>query len=261
MPALVLVSADSGFSSSRSCNGLNFMVFPSSGTGAAYRKRPCRVSTRRFTPALELGRGGGVERHRQPGDLAVVAPAAHLAVAVEPGDGGAVAQRHRDLAGRAGLAEQLLDRLQKRVDPLPAQRRNRKLARALGPDRQSGSAGCGAARAAARRSCSAPRSSACRRPPRSRRASLQHLLDVGALALAYRDGRCRAHARSGRPRPPLPGWRGTPPPDGSAGRETKPTVSEITQSRAARQLDRRAWSDRAWRTAGPWPSRRRRTGG
>ena len=60
------------------------------------------MSTRQA--ALELRRGGGVERHRQTGDFAVVAAAAHLAVAVEPGDRGAVAQRHRRLRAlrRAG---------------------------------------------------------------------------------------------------------------------------------------------------------------
>src|SRR5947209_18670663 len=98
MPDLVLVSAVVGLSSNRSCNGLNFMVFPLSGTGAAYRKRQRRVSTRpvRHPAPLELGGRRRVERHGEAGNLAIVMTAAHVAVAIEPGDGGAVAQRDGD---------------------------------------------------------------------------------------------------------------------------------------------------------------------
>src|SRR5215212_6812004 len=137
MPDLVLVSAVIGLSSSRSCNGLNFMVFPLSGTGAAYRKRQRRVSTRpaAHLAALELGGGRGVERHGEPGDVAVVVAAAYLAVAIEPGDGGAVAQRHGHFARRRLAAQHVLDRAQELVDTLPAQRGHRELTGALGTDR------------------------------------------------------------------------------------------------------------------------------
>src|SRR5262245_23105836 len=103
MPALVLVSAVIGFTSSRSCKGLNFMVFPSVWTGPPYRYPGRPVSTRQ--PPLELGGGCRIQGHRQPGDLAIVMTAPDLAMAIEPGDGGAVAQRHRNLAGLAAAEE------------------------------------------------------------------------------------------------------------------------------------------------------------
>src|SRR5690348_9455635 len=104
IPALVLVSAESGFSSSRSCKGLNFICFLCLRTGAAYRKRPRRVSTRE--PSLELRGRCGIQRHAKAGDVTVILAAAHVAVAVKPGDGGAVRSEERRVgkecsAGRA----------------------------------------------------------------------------------------------------------------------------------------------------------------
>src|SRR3954465_12443048 len=100
MPALVLVSAESGLRSKRACKGLNFMVFPLSGTGAAYRKQARQVSTRQLP--LQLGGRRGIQRHRQAGYVTLVLAAAHVAVAVKPGDGDAVAQRDGDFAGGPG---------------------------------------------------------------------------------------------------------------------------------------------------------------
>src|SRR5476651_64343 len=107
MPDLVLVSASVGFNSRRSCNGLNFMVFPLSWNRAAYRKRRRLVSTRH--PALELGGRGRVQGHREPGNFALVVAAADIAVAIEPGKGGAVAERHRNLTSRGLAAEPIFD--------------------------------------------------------------------------------------------------------------------------------------------------------
>src|SRR5471032_1137560 len=128
MPDLVLVSAANGFNRSRSCSGLNFMVlFLRLGTGAAYRKRPRRVSTRLGlgTAAVELGGGGRVERDRQMGHFLVVAAVADVAVAVQPGDRGAIAERHVDDAWRSCLVEAVADRLEKLVDALTRQGRDR----------------------------------------------------------------------------------------------------------------------------------------
>src|SRR3954470_19012433 len=137
MPDLVLVSAVVGLSSNRSCNGLNFMVFPLSGTGAAYRKRQRRVSTRpvRHPAPLELGGRRRVERHGEAGNLAIVMTAAHVAMAIEPGDGGAVAQRDGDFACRRLPAQHVLDRAQELIHALPAQCGNRELAGPFGTHR------------------------------------------------------------------------------------------------------------------------------
>src|SRR4029453_8038375 len=88
------------------------------------------VSTRE--PAFELGRGGGIERDRQSRDLAVVVAAPDLAVAVEPGNRGAVGKWYRHLARLPGAAEEIADRLEKLVDALPGQGRDGILPRALG---------------------------------------------------------------------------------------------------------------------------------
>src|SRR6185369_7517082 len=98
--------------------------------GAAYRFCAALVSTRE--PPFELGAGRGVERDGQQGHLAIVAAIADLTMAVEPGDGGAIAERHRDLARRPGAAEKFADRLQKLVDALSGQGRYGVLARAFG---------------------------------------------------------------------------------------------------------------------------------
>src|SRR6185436_4746278 len=138
MPALVLVSAVIGLINKRSCKGLNFMVFPLSGIGAAYRERRLQVSTRAVLPALELGRCRGVERDAEPRDLAIVPAAAHVAVTVQPGDGRPVTQRHGDLARRRLAAQLVFARTQEFLDPFPAQRRNRILAHPLRADRGAG---------------------------------------------------------------------------------------------------------------------------
>src|SRR5581483_10547255 len=84
-------------------------------TGAAYRKRPCWVSTRQ--PPLELRGSGVVERHTEARHVAIVLTAAHVSIAIEPGDGGAVAQRYGHLTGLRA-AQPLLDRLQEDSDAL-----------------------------------------------------------------------------------------------------------------------------------------------
>src|SRR3977135_1133473 len=126
MPALVLVSAANGFSRSRSCKGLSFMIFPRLKWQLIDRKGGRRVSTREAP--LELRRGGGVEGHGQKRHFAVVAAAAHLAVAVEPGHRGAFAQGNGDAAAFARRGEKIADRLEQLVDPLARQGRNRILA-------------------------------------------------------------------------------------------------------------------------------------
>src|SRR3954466_3831360 len=134
MPDLVLVSAPIGFNRRRSCSGLNFMVlFLRLGTGAAYRKRPRGVSTRLGLgkAAVELGGGGGIERDRQMGHFLIVAAAADVAVAVQPGDRGAIAERYVDNPGRPRFVEAVADRLEKLVDALARQGRDRVVPRAL----------------------------------------------------------------------------------------------------------------------------------
>ena len=53
-------------------------------------------------------------------------------MAVEPGDRGAIAQRHGDFAGFARAGEEIADRLEELVDPLARHGRNRVLAGPLG---------------------------------------------------------------------------------------------------------------------------------
>src|SRR5471030_286354 len=140
MPDLVLVSAAIGFNRSRSCSGLNFMVlFLRLGTGAAYRKRPRGVSTRLGlgTAAVELGGGGRVECDRQMGHFLVVAAVANVAMAVQPGDRGAIAQRYVDDPRHARLVQAIADRLEQLVDALTRQGRDRIVPRALHAGRRT----------------------------------------------------------------------------------------------------------------------------
>src|SRR5476651_161451 len=144
MPDLVLVSAAIGFNRRRSCSGLNFMVlFLRLGTGAAYRKRPRGVSTRlglgleMGAAAVELSGGRGIERDRQMGHFLVVAAVADVAMAVQPGDRGAIAQRYVDDPGRACLVQAVADRLEQLVDALTRQGRDRIVPRALHAGRRT----------------------------------------------------------------------------------------------------------------------------
>ena len=191
------------------------MVFPLIGT-AAYRERPQPLSTRQ--PALELSRRGRIERHRETGHVAVVAAAAHLAVAVEPGDGGTVAQRHRHLARLAARAEQIADRLEKLA---PRPRPSSPTPGTGGPLGAGGAARLqGVPRLRRQRIDLVQRLDDARAPPPSSiDAELaQHAPRRRRAAARCRDGRYRAHARSGRPRSPPRGSRGKRRPDGSAGR-------------------------------------------
>src|SRR5476651_331860 len=138
MPDFVFVSAAIGFNRSRSCSGLNFIaLFLRLGTGAAYRKRPRGVSTRLGlgTAAVELGGGGRVERDRQMGHFLVVAAVSDVAMAVQPGDRGAIAQRYVDDPRHARLVQAIADRFEQLVYALARQGRNRIMPRPLRPGR------------------------------------------------------------------------------------------------------------------------------
>src|SRR5262245_66684890 len=71
------------------------------------------------------------------GRLTVVVAAAHLAVAINPGDRGAIAQRYGHLARLSLPVQERLDGLEKLLDALPAQRRDRELAGPIGPRRRT----------------------------------------------------------------------------------------------------------------------------
>src|SRR5437867_11819768 len=94
------------------------------------------MSTRQ--PAVELGRGRGIEGHRKMSDFTVIVSAADFAVPIKPRDGGSVAQWHSHLACCSLAVEERLDGLQELADAFPAQRRYRELTCPLRPGRGSG---------------------------------------------------------------------------------------------------------------------------
>ena len=143
MPDLVLVSAASRLQQQPVVQGLEFH-----DVSSVWELAPLIGSGRRRVSTRAAGaRTAPRRRHRAPpseaGHFAVVLAAAHVAVAVEPGDGGAIAQRHRHLARLAppGSGNPRSPR-SSCVDALPAQRRHRDTGVPARGRRRCGSAGC-----------------------------------------------------------------------------------------------------------------------
>ena len=210
-------------------------------------------------------RGG--QPHLEPAQRAVARPRPrrfleHLAVRVEPGD--PLRRRSpaaRTLCGRAPAGEQFAEPLEQRVDALAGHRRDRH------DRRRRSRRGCPSS--SSRRSASSrshlfhtSRIGIAAVPPSSsitpeiaehleHLALLRRAVGIGDVA-HVEDHVGRGHFLQRRAERGDQLGR-------QVGDEARPCrTGSPCRPRAARS---RAWSDRAWRTAGPPPSRRRRSGG